>query len=179
MQSPDEFCRQIDMKLNRSIIATLTAISAAVIAAGVLVYIFAPKDDFLVNEFSGHSCSTGLNGDFLLTSAQSYDRVSVEAASCDINGDGFTVTVLASNSSKNALVFSPSELRVYATDTARGSKPNICRTDMTASVLIPAGSSADLTVSGTLPNGCNYETSRIALVFTDTESGNTYSIMTE
>ena len=179
MRSPEEFCRQIDIKLNRSIIITFSAISAAVIAAGAIIYIFAPKDDFLVSKFSGHSCSTGLSGDFLLTSAQSYDRVTVETLSCDISADGFTVTVQAANSGRNTLTFSPSRLRVYATDTARGSKPNVCRTYMTENVVIPAGSSADFTISGSFPEGCNYETSRITLVFTDSESGNTYSIMPE
>ena len=179
MRSPEEFCRQIDIKLNRSIIITFSAISAAVIAAGAIIYIFAPKDDFLVSKFSGHSCSTGLSGDFILTPSQSYDKVSVEALSCDISEDGFTVTVQAANSGKKALVLSPAKLNVYATDTARGSKPNVCRTDMTENVVIPAGSSADFTVSGSFPEGCNYETSRITLVFTDSESGNTYSIMPE
>jgi len=179
MQTPEDFCRQIDIKLNRSIIKTLTAISAAVIAAGALICIFAPKDDFLVDKFSGHRCSRGINGDFILTSSQSYDNVTVEALSCDISESGFTVTVQAANSGKKALVLSPAKLRVYATDTERGSKPNVCRTDMTESVVIPAGSSADLTVSGSFPEGCNYETSRITLVFTDSESGNTYSIMPE
>lgn len=179
MRSPEEFCRQIDIKLNRSIIITLAAISAAVIAAGALICIFAPKDDFLVSKFSGHSCSTGLSGDFILTSSQSYDKVSVETLDCGISEDGFTVTVQAANSDKKALVLSPANLRVYATDTERGSKPNVCRTDMTENVVIPAGSSTDLTISGSFPEGCNYETSRITLVFTDSESGNTYSIMPE
>ena len=177
MQAPEEFCRKIDIKLRRNIIASLTAVSAAVLAAGIIVYIFAPKDDFLVSKFSGRICKTGINGDFLITSSQSYGNVTLETAGCDISESGFTVTVCASNSSGKGLIFSPSDLRAYATDTARGSKPSVCRTDMTESVVIPAGSSAEFTVSGSFPDGCRYETSRITLVFTDTESRNTYSIM--
>lgn len=177
MQTPEEFCRKTDIKLRKNFIASLTAVSAAVLAAGSLIYIFAPKNDFLLSKFSGHSCKTGLNGEFLLASSQSYDRVSIETVRCDISGIGFTVTVHVENSSGSGITFSPADLRVYVTDTARGSKPAVCRIDMTESVVIPSASSTDFTVSGTIPDGCNYETGRITLIFNDTENGNVYSIM--
>lgn len=177
MQGPEEFCRKIDLKLRRSIISTLAVIFAAASCAAVLMYIFAPIDDFMVNTFRDGSSNTGNSGDFLMAMAQSDDNGGFTVINSEVSDGVFTAVIYGENKSEADLTLTPGDFSFYATDILNGSKPHLCRTNMVENVVIPAGSSAEFSISANVSEGFTYEYSKASVIISAGNSGEKYGLM--
>lgn len=163
MQEPEEFCRKIDMKLRRSVISTLAVLFAAACAAAVLVYIFAPIDDFLIDKFRSGKSDTG-GSEFLMTMAQDDDNGCFSVIDSQLSDGIFTAVICGENKTAEDMILAPGNFSVYATDTAKGNQPHLCSTYMTENVVIPAGSAVKFSISANVPEDFTYENCKASVI---------------
>lgn len=177
MQGSEEFCRKIDMKLRKSIIITLAVLFAATCGAAVLMYIFAPIDDFMVDAVRDGRISTGSCGEFLMTSAQSDDNGSFTTVSSELSDGVFTAVIYGENKTKETMILSPADLIVYSTNTSNGGKPRLCSTNMTENIVIPAGLAVNFSISANVPEDFTYEGSKASVIISVKNSSGKYGLM--
>lgn len=177
MQGPEDFCRKIDLKLRGSIIFSLAIIFAAACGAALLMYIFAPIDDFMVDMFGEGCVSIGNGGDFLMAMAQTDSNGTFSVTSSEFSDGVFTAVICGENTSSDDLTFTPANFSVYATEILNGGKPHLCRTNMVENVVIPAGSLVEFSVSANLPEDFTYEGCKASVIIFEENSGKNYGLM--
>lgn len=177
MQGSEEFCRKIDVKLRQSIIFTLAVLFAAACGAALLMYIFAPIDDFMVDAVRGGRISTGDCGDFLMASAQSDDNGGFSVVSSELSDGVLTAVICGENNTGKAMILAPADLSVYATDTSNGGKPRLCSTYMTENIVIPARSMVNFSISANVPEGFAYEGGKASVIISVENIGDKYGLM--
>ncbi|MGN0638605.1 MAG: hypothetical protein ACI4J0_09560 [Huintestinicola sp.] len=177
MQGPEEFCRKIDMKLRRSVISTFAVLFAVVCGAAVLMYKFAPIDDFMVDMFMDGSVGKGSGGDFLMAMVQSDSSGTFSVTGSDLSDGIFTAVICGENRSAEDMVLTPADIIVYSTDVLSGGQPGLCRTNMTENVVIPAGLSVEFSVSADVPEGFSYEECKVSVIISAESCGKKYGLM--
>ncbi|MGN1102676.1 MAG: hypothetical protein ACI4RG_10825 [Huintestinicola sp.] len=176
MQESEEFCRKIDMKLKKSIISTFAVLSAIVSGAAVVMYIFAPIDDFMVDMFRDGNICTGSNGDFLMTMSQSDSNSAFSVTDSDFSDGVFTAIIHGENMSTDDMILTPSDLIVYVTDTSNGCKPCLCRSNKTENVVIPAGSSVEFSVLADVEEDFSNDSCKVSLIISAENCGKKYGL---
>ena len=177
MQESEEFCRKIDSKLRRCVISTFVVIFAAACAASVFMYFFAPNDDLFFSLLSNASNKTGSEGEFMMDMSQSGQDYSFSVVSSELSGDVFTTAIRVENFGNVDIVLSPDDFRFFSTNADIGSRPHLCRTDISENVVILAGQTVDFSVSVIVPEDFSFETCRISAVISIGERGENIGLM--
>ena len=177
MQDPEEFCRNIDSKLRRSIIFTLAAVFAAACGASLLMYIFAPTEDFMADSFSGENIRSGNSDSFFMTTAQSDGTAGFSVISSELTDGVFTAVILGTNSGDGDIILQPHDFSVYTTDVRNGGKPELCRVNMTEDIILSSGCETEFSVSVNVPQDFSYDGCKASAVISAGGRGKCIGIM--
>ncbi|MGN1106142.1 MAG: hypothetical protein ACI4RH_05775 [Huintestinicola sp.] len=176
MQGPEEFCRKIDVKLRESVVSTLVVIFASACAAAVLMYIFAPIDDFMVDMVRDGKCTTG-SSDFLMTMVQNGDNGGFIVMDSQLSDGVFTAVICGENKTSEDMILAPRDFTVYATNIANGGQPHLCTVCMTEDVVIAANSAIKFSISAIVPEGFTYENCKFSGVIIADDDFERYGLM--
>ena len=177
MQSPEDFCRKIDSKLRRSIIITLAAVFAAACGASMLMYIFAPVDDFMVEFFSKEKIRSVSNDSFLMTMDRSDGTKEFSVVSSELSDGVFSAVILGKNYGDRDIILTPADFSVYATDVQNGGKPRKCCVNMNEDVVICPGCEKEFSVSVNVPQGFSYDGCKASAVISAADRSECFGLM--
>lgn len=177
MQGPEEFCRNIDSKLRRSIIMTMAAVFTVACGASLLMYIFTPNDDFLADAFLGSPIGKGDNGCFLMSMAQSDGSKSFSVVSSELTDGVFSAVILGKNNGERDIVLTPDDLCVFFTDVQSCGRPHSCCAVMDGNVVISAGSETLFSISATAPEDFSFEGCKASAIISVGKYGGNLGIM--